>query len=98
MLLNKPLPIFLDIIVRLAVPDCLNYIFHFLLGNSLFPIKPPTKADNPAIKTEIIMLVLGTKYSDKKTTIPTNIPVNKVIPILPFFMQIPPILDTIPVS
>ncbi len=64
----------------------LSTLLHVLLGkNSLYPIKPPTKADNPEIITLVIKLVLGIKYSDNKTTIPTNRPVNKAIPILPFF-------------
>jgi len=67
-------------------PFTLRAFHHDKFGNNLFPIKPPIKADIPAIITEVIRLVFGIKYSDKKTTIPTNRPVNKAIPMLPFFI------------
>jgi len=67
-------------------PFTLRVFHHDKFGNNLFPIKPPIKADIPAIITEVIRLVFGVKYSDKKTTIPTNRPVNKVIPMLDFLI------------
>ncbi|GLY10940.1 hypothetical protein Bbad01_21560 [Bacillus badius] len=57
-----------------------------LLKNNLLPIKLPTKADNPVTINEVTRLALGIKYSDKKTIIPTNRPVNKAVPTLPFFI------------
>ena len=65
----------------------LRTFLHDIFGNNLFPIKPPTKAANPAINIEEIRLVLGINYSDKKITTPTNRPVNKAIPMLPFFTK-----------
>jgi len=79
--LNKTRDAFLTI-----APFTLRAFHHDKSGKNLFPTKPPIKAEIPAIITEVIRLVFGIKYSDKKTTIPTNRPVNKAIPILPFFI------------
>jgi hypothetical protein len=65
----------------------MNHLSTFL-QKTLMLIKPPTKAEPPAMSNEMMRFEFfsGIIYSEIITIIPTKIPVNKAILILPLII------------